>query len=461
MNNNINLSRLIFSFFIFCLSIIVIYVIIKIFISPDRFNYYIKYFLVFLTILFILFGFRIFGSQKIISNLNVIIFTSIILIYILEIISFNIIIQESNYQFNKNKKAAKKLNLTFDERTAEDVYKDLKNKSLNPKLPYARHIFKSDDKTIQTFGTISNSLMILCNESGKWITFKSDRYGFNNPDDLWEKNSIEILVVGDSYVQGHCVKSSVNYRGNLETLSKKNVLSLGVAGMGTLNEFAMFKEYGLKIKPKKVVLIYMNNDLDNLFPEKKNKILMEYLNNPFFTQNLINKQDLIDYNTEKAMLNSNILTGDFKLNRFIKFFHLRSFLKEKIKNLTDPDSNTSSSKNIYKRRAKNLPIFYDIIFKFNKLVNGYGGEFYVFIIPAAGEFHGSEKEKKDNKKLRLEIYEQLIKNNINVFDVHKNVFLNLQNPLDVLPFGDKVKHENHFNELGFELSSKYIYEKIK
>ena len=188
---------------------------------------------------------------------------------------------------------------------------------------------------------------------------------------------------------------------------------------------------------------------------------MEYLNNPFFTQNLINKQDLIDYNTEKAMLNSNIITGDFKLNRFIKFFHLRSFLKEKIKNLTDPDSNTSSSKNIYKRRAKNLPIFYDIIFKFNKLVNGYGGEFYFFMIPAAGEFHGSEKEKKDNKKLRLEIYEQLIKNNINVFDVHQNVFLNLQNPLDVLPFGDKVKHENHFNELGFELSSKYIYEKIK
>ena len=106
MNNNINLSRLIFSFFIFCLSIIVIYVIIKIFISPDRFNYYIKYFLVFLTILFILFGFRIFGSQKIISNLNVIIFTSITLIYILEIISFNIIIQESNYKIGfKHKKS--------------------------------------------------------------------------------------------------------------------------------------------------------------------------------------------------------------------------------------------------------------------------------------------------------------------------------------------------------------------
>ena len=88
-------------------------------------------------------------------------------------------------------------------------------------------------------------------------------------------------------------------------------------------------------------------------------------------------------------------------------------------------------------------------------------EFNLFIIPAAGEFHGSKEEKEANKKLRNEIYNYLKEKKINVYDIHENVFLKLNNPLEVLPFGDKVKHENHFNEKGFKFSADYIYNTIK
>ena len=39
-----------------------------------------------------------------------------------------------------------------------------------------------------------------------------------------------------------------------------------------------------------------------------------------FTQNLLNKQNIIDENTEHAMLKSNAITENFVTNRFVKFF---------------------------------------------------------------------------------------------------------------------------------------------
>ena len=64
---------------------------------------------------------------------------------------------------------------------------------------------------VMPLGTKPSSLNLLCNESGKWSKFYSDRYGFNNYDrlapgkDIWDKNKPHILLVGDSYVQGACV----------------------------------------------------------------------------------------------------------------------------------------------------------------------------------------------------------------------------------------------------------------
>ena len=34
----------------------------------------------------------------------------------------------------------------------------------------------------------------LGNENGYWVIYKSDRYGFNNPDKLWDKDNIELAT---------------------------------------------------------------------------------------------------------------------------------------------------------------------------------------------------------------------------------------------------------------------------
>ena len=93
----------------------------------------------------------------------------------------------------------------------------------------------------------------MCNESGNWVVYDSDRYGFNNPDELWDGN-VEIIIIGDSYVQGHCVDNKFNLRNLISNISNKKTLSLSMKGLGSLSELSIFKEYGLDKKPKDVIL---------------------------------------------------------------------------------------------------------------------------------------------------------------------------------------------------------------
>ena len=40
---------------------------------------------------------------------------------------------------------------------------------------------------------LSNVETILCNESGYFALYESDRYGFNNPDEEWDKKITNYL----------------------------------------------------------------------------------------------------------------------------------------------------------------------------------------------------------------------------------------------------------------------------
>ena len=47
---------------------------------------------------------------------------------------------------------------------------------------------------------------IYCQEDNGLTSFMSDRFGFRNSDELWEGGDIAILLLGDSFAQGACVK---------------------------------------------------------------------------------------------------------------------------------------------------------------------------------------------------------------------------------------------------------------
>ena len=101
----------------------------------------------------------------------------------------------------------------------------------------------------------------------------------------------------------------------LRTLSSKSVLNLGMAGNGPLIELASLKEYVSDINVKNILWVYFErNDLDDLKKEKKNKILIKYLDNSFFQQ-LNKKQKQIDSLVKKTIINEE---KKLKLNNFVE-----------------------------------------------------------------------------------------------------------------------------------------------
>ena len=185
----LNFSK-IFSFILFLGSLFIL-----IFIFYRQYNFYtgikipysnLYYSLGFLGIIFSLVVF--FLPSSVSKKIFLIFLSSIITIYILEY-SINYINFKDSYRIS----LAKKTNTNYDKRTIFEVVKDLKNenKKVEIAFPTVGYVppygIKLKNTNIYPLAGISNSLTVLCNETGKWSSYLSDIYGFNNTNDLWNK----------------------------------------------------------------------------------------------------------------------------------------------------------------------------------------------------------------------------------------------------------------------------------
>ena len=169
----------------------------------------------------------------------------------------------------------------------------------------------------------SNTNIIYCNENGFFTKFSSDRFGFNNPDDVWEEQSVEYLILGDSYAYGNCVNRPNDVSSVLRKISKKNSINLGQSGIGPLIEYAILSEYYPNNVKKVIWLYYEGNDIGDLIFELRNDFLMKYITEKNFSQNLKSKQNDI-----------NKIVGEIDLKVTIqnksKFSSFKEFIKLKI-----------------------------------------------------------------------------------------------------------------------------------
>ena len=195
-----------------------------------------------------------------------------------------------------NKFSLQKSKTVFDMRNKFEVYLDLKNKGIDSTVQiHPKHWLTVFPKPLNPLAGISKKTTVACNESGKFLIYLSDRYGFVNPDSEWDAPEVEWMLIGDSFTQGYCVEPKLNIAGRIRSVTDEKVVNLGMAGNGLLLELAALKEYAPFKRPKKVLwLYYEGNDLgSNLKAERLSPTLMNYINKDF-TQNLINRQEEID-----------------------------------------------------------------------------------------------------------------------------------------------------------------------
>ena len=193
----------------------------------------------------------------------------------------------------------------YDTRNILEVFDDLikDNRKVSVNLGDIGIFLSRENPNLKLFPlspSIPNSKIILCNENGYYAIYTSDRYGFNNPDDQWDKKIIDYVLIGDSFVEGDCVNRPEDMSSVIRAKSNKTTLNLGVGGSGILIQLAILEEY-LKNKDVKnlILFFYEGNDLKNLKNELNVEILRNYLFEKEYSQELMKKQDMLNFVLEE------------------------------------------------------------------------------------------------------------------------------------------------------------------
>lgn len=144
-------------------------------------------------------------------------------------------------------------------------------------------------------GGVGDVETVLCNEAGPWVSYRADEMGFANPPGLWTGSQAEIAIIGDSFAQGYCVATGKTFADRIRA-QRPQTVNVAASGSGPLVELAVLRELLPRLRPRTVLwFFYEGNDYPgNLAIEQKSPLLMRYLEDAGFSQDLWGRRDRVD-----------------------------------------------------------------------------------------------------------------------------------------------------------------------
>lgn len=349
-------------------------------------------------------------------------------------------------QSTEKELSVKKYLKGYDNRKIMDVVADFsENKEesfpyIGPLLFINSNGLENENGKIYPLGGIPNVRTVFCNESGSWTVYKSDKHGFNNPQGLYKKNEIDILLIGDSMADGACVKSDEGISSAIRR-SGFNLLNISRGGNGPLLELATLKEYGQPFNPKIVLWQFYQNDFRELEREVTSSILRRYLNDKDFSQNLIFRRNEVEEALRSYFLKS-LNKKNESDRRKVKITQNKIFSFIKLQNLRTRIGLTPKAKPL---------IFKKILKDVDEMVSSWGGKLYFVYIPSG---HEISNKSSSYANTAISIAKEL---QIPVINIKNEVTDSHPDPLSLFPLRQS-KH--HYNSLGYELIAKAIIKKI-
>ena len=382
-------------------------------------------------------------KNKFTTYLTIFTVSSIIALYSFEIYLFLFNNSNINILNKKINLYKEETGLDFDTRDVLKAYKE-DFLGLNIKTSIANVVNKKyyDVNTIKPLAGVSKAKTINCAENGFYSIYQSDRFGFNNSDKIWDSTEFEYVLLGDSFIHGACVNRPYDISSVLSNLSNKTVLNLGYGGNGPLSQYAIMKEYLTK-KTNKIFWFYFEgNDNGDFKTEMNNPILNKYFSDNNFTQNLVDKQKIIDdlllnmidnkIDTYSNVNEKNIKRSIFpsSLRRFIKLSNTRGII------LNESDKINLDNFSLLMKKVKNLA----------EINNS---ELYFVYLPEHTRYKNIYYNNNNYNMVR-----DIINNlEINFVDINKEIFDKEEDPLEFFPFG----LYGHYNSKGYYKIAEYIY----
>lgn len=339
-------------------------------------------------------------------------------------------------------------NVAFDTRTKLEVIDQFERDGIEayPDIVLSDLIDKGyleiDGKEVLPLSGVSDRLIVACNETGEYLIYQSDEYGFHNPKGLHSAKDLTIVAVGDSFTRGSCVKSEQNAVAIVRN-TYPNTLNLGRGGNGPLTMLATLREYTEPLKPKIILWIYFEgNDLYDLGREKKSDLLLRYLDKDY-SQNLRAIQPEIDTELIKFINDEKVKAETYEhlhpVLKFLLFDHLRDRIDRYLV--------------VVKRNSfVDFDLIREVLASAKDLTSSWGGELYFVYLPGLSQSINPDTENPSRDPV-MRLVEDL---DIPIIDL-TDTFANHPDPLSLRPF----RGYGHFNEKGYRLFGEIILQYIK
>ncbi len=316
----------------------------------------------------------------------------------------------------------------------------------------------NDDAPLLPLGGVSRALTVMCREGPLFAVYQSDERGFNNPAGLWSSPYVEVVAVGDSFVEGWCVPEESNAVAGIRR-RYPYTLNLGRAGNGPLINAAVFREYVEPLQPRLVLWFYFENDLLELESEKRNPALSRY-REPDYRQDLLVRQAEIDSRLSElvdSLMNKSPLRGGAAINDVFRIVGRRLI-----------DGFTLAKTRVFLTTAFPLPqrplhvccdleLYQEILAETRSRTQSWGGELVFVFLPARERYQRvplfrTTVEELAARDAVLSLVNEL---GIPLIDVHE-AFMAFGAPLELFP--DPLAH---YNARGYSLVADFVLQELE
>jgi hypothetical protein len=145
---------------------------------------------------------------------------------------------------------------------------------------------------------IPDSPTVYCQaDDRRMVVYRSDSLGFRNPETTASTTTPDFALLGDSFVQGYCVRDEDTYSAQLGILGSTR--SFGIDGTSVLAQLGIYLEYVQHLKAQHLIwFFYAGNDLHGFVAERARPPLRAYLT-PNHSQDLMALNDPIAVATRR------------------------------------------------------------------------------------------------------------------------------------------------------------------
>lgn len=359
--------------------------------------------------------------------------------------------------FKERVHLARKFRMFFDNRTPLKVVADLHARQIEayPAILPVYFVEQAEgnhgDPGILPLGGISHKMTVLCNETGEYAIYESDEHGFNNPYGVFEQRPIDIVLVGDSFTHGYCVKQGEEIGGQLRHKGK-SVINLGMGANGPLLELASLKEFAEPLRPKIVLWIYYEgNDLQDLERDYAFPLLRRYLEDDY-SQGLIHRQaevDILLHQYARARMQQEQWVMQQKQPSVLAIKFLKLWRVRNLFGLSPVPSPQNSPYTLRQPVSDSLHLFARVLVKANAMVSAWGGKLYVVFLPSWERYARDVDQQTFMRRDR--VFSMLQELHLPIIDIHE-VFKQHDDPLSLIPF----RGRGHFTREGYQLIARAI-----